>query len=405
LFQLGNTYSTIKKNGEANNAYSRLLEKHPKSIFIPKVLIRQGLLYYNEGKNEEALGKYKQIVRVYPNSPEALEAVANARNIYIDNGNIDAYATWVKGLSFINITNADLDNTTFAAAEKKYLKSKNKEDIATILSSYTKSFPEGIHKLKAHFYLAETLFNQKLYKEAIAPYSIVLNEAQSEFSEESLNKLSQIYLFEEDFIKALPLLDRLEQEANSPTNILYAQSNLMQGYYNTQDYDPAIAYAKKLLLKDKLDPLLENDAQIIIARSAFNTGDLVTAEMFYTEVEKNAIGELKAESLYYNAYFKNKNEAYEGSNQIIQKLIANYSAYKYWGVKSYVLMAKNYYGLKDAYQATYVLENIIKNFKEFEDVIEEAQTELNKIKTNEAKSNNSVTAKKEETPTKEKNKN
>jgi len=56
-------------------------------------------------------------------------------------------------------------------------------------------------------------------------------------------------------------------------------------------------------------------------------------------------------------------------------------------------MAKNYYGLEDVYQATYVLENIIKNFSQFEDIIAEAQKELNDIKVKEDKKNNSVTPK------------
>ncbi|MEN8746403.1 MAG: hypothetical protein ABF284_07435 [Polaribacter sp.] len=113
---------------------------------------------------------------------------------------------------------------------------------------------------------------------------------------------------------------------------------------------------------------------------------------------------MKAESLYYNAFFKNKEKAYERSNKIVQKLIADYSAYKYWGVKSYVIMAKNYDGLNDAYQATYVLENIIENFKEFDDVILEAQTALDKIKEKEAKTNRSV-RQEEEIPTEVKTKN
>ena len=53
-------------------------------------------------------------------------------------------------------------------------------------------------------------------------------------------------------------------------------------------------------------------------------------------------------------------------------------------------MAKNYYGLKDVYQATYILEKIIKNFKQFEDIIKIAEAELYKIKESEAKTNNSV---------------
>ena len=59
-------------------------------------------------------------------------------------------------------------------------------------------------------------------------------------------------------------------------------------------------------------------------------------------------------------------------------------------------MGKNYYGLKDVYQATFVLENIIKNFTQFEDIVEEAKKELRKIKENEAKTNNSVTPIKED---------
>ena len=44
-----------------------------------------------------------------------------------DNDNVGDYVTWIKGLKFINITNSELDNTTFAAAEKKYLNTTNQE--------------------------------------------------------------------------------------------------------------------------------------------------------------------------------------------------------------------------------------------------------------------------------------
>ncbi|MGB1283063.1 MAG: tetratricopeptide repeat protein [Polaribacter sp.] len=401
LYQLGNTYTTLKDHKQAHQAYNRLLEKHPKSVFFPKTLVRQGLLFYNDNQNEKALEKFKQVTRQFPNGPDALEAVANARNIYIDNGNTDDYVAWVKTLKFVNVSNSDLDNTAFAAAERKYFESKNTREIIKSLSNYTKSFPEGIHTLKVNYYLAESLYKDKQFDKAIAPYKIVLNSEQNEFSEESLNKLSQIYLSKEDFTNALPLLHRLEQEAYTPENILYAQSNLMKGYYETEAYNLAIEYAKKVLLKDKLDSAVEYDAKTIIARASFKTDDLPTAEEFYTEVERNATGELKAEALYYSAFFKNQNKEFDASNKIVQKLIADYSAYKYWGVKSYVTMAKNYYGLKDAYQATYILENVISNFKQFEDIIAEAKIELDKIKQNEAKTNTSVTPEKKEISKKE----
>ena len=53
-------------------------------------------------------------------------------------------------------------------------------------------------------------------------------------------------------------------------------------------------------------------------------------------------------------------------------------------------MAKNFYGLKDSYQATYILESLIKNFTQYPDVVEESQKVLNEIKAQEAKTNSSI---------------
>jgi hypothetical protein len=53
-------------------------------------------------------------------------------------------------------------------------------------------------------------------------------------------------------------------------------------------------------------------------------------------------------------------------------------------------MAKNFYALKDAFQATYILESVIKNFAEFDDVVSEAKQELIYIKNEEAKTNASI---------------
>jgi hypothetical protein len=165
----------------------------------------------------------------------------------------------------------------------------------------------------------------------------------------------------------------------------------MKGYYQQNEFKKAVAYAEKVLIKDKLENNVEFDAKIIIARAAFKTEDFAIAEEFYKEVELNATGELKVEALYFNSYFKNQNKEYNASNEIIQKLIAAYSSYKYWGVKSYIIMAKNHYGLKDPYQATYILENVIKNFSNLEDVIIDAKKELKIIQDTEAKTNESVT--------------
>ena len=120
------------------------------------------------------------------------------------------------------------------------------------------------------------------------------------------------------------------------------------------------------------------------------TGNESRAKKAYEEVQKIATGEVAAEALYFNAYFKNKEGSYEASNAAVQKLAKDYSSYKYFSSKGLVIMAKNFYQLDDAFQATYILESVISNFPEFEDVVEDARQELRKIKSEEAKTNASV---------------
>lgn len=390
LFQLANTYVSTKNITKAHETFNTLIQKHTKSAYLSKALLRQGLVYYNNNESEKALLKFKRIVSAYPNSNEAKEAVSNVRNVYVDLGQVEAYAAWVKNISFVNVTDADLDNTTFEAAENKFLENNTAKAINGF-TKYIATFPNGLHALKANFYLAQSLSKINQQEKSLPYYEYVVAQNFSEFSEESLSKLAQIYLEKEDWKNATPLLIRLEQEANYPQNILFAQSNLMKNYYQENEFTNAVAYAEKILQTEKLEENLVFEAKIIIARAAFKTDDLKTAEKFYKEIATKTSGELKAEALYFDAYFKNMDKKYTASNKLIQILIAENASYKYWGVKSYVIMAKNYYGLKDAYQATYILENIIKNFKQFDDVILEAKKELATIKENEAKTNESVT--------------
>src|SRR5690606_14223431 len=374
---------------KAMSTYDRLDNDYKTSVFVPKALLRLGLVHYNASQNDQALRKFKKVAKDYPSSEEAIQAVSTARLIYIDLGRVDEYATWVKTLDYVNVTDAELDNTTYLAAEKQYLDGKTDNAIKQF-NGYLNQFPNGNHALKAHFYLAELYSKKNLPENAQPHYEYVVNKSKGEYTEQSLVKLSETYLNASQWNKALPLLKRLETEADYPQNITYAQSNLMNAYYQLDNYKDAEAYAEKVLASSKLDNKVKSDAQIIIARSAIKTGNETKAKSAYADVENIATGALAAEALYYNGYFKNKEGQYEASNTIIQKLAKDYSSYKYYSAKGLIVMAKNFYALKDAFQATYILESVIKNFAEFEDVVTEAQTELNIIKTEEAKTNSSI---------------
>ncbi|HQE33838.1 MAG TPA: tetratricopeptide repeat protein [Flavobacterium alvei] len=389
-FELANTYVAQNKPDLAIKTYDKLNAEFKNGSFTSKAILRQGLIYYNSDKDEQALTKFKKVAADFPKTPEALEAVSTARLIYVDNGKVDEYASWVRTLDFVAVTDAELDNDTYEAAEKQYLQNNTKQAISGF-SGYVGKFPNGIHSLKANFYLAQSYFSDGQETKSIPNYEYVIAQPRNEFTEQSLARLAQIFLKNDDKSKAIPVLTRLENEADFPQNKIFAQSNLMKSYYENKDYSNSVIYAEKVLANPKMDDNVKSDAQIIIARAAIQTGDEVKARSAYAKLQTIAKGELAAEALYYDAYFKNKDQKFEASNEVVQKLAKNYSSYKYYGAKGLILMAKNFYGLKDSFQATYILESVIKNFTDFPDVVSEAQKELDAIKSEESKTNSSIT--------------
>lgn len=389
LYELGNVYVAQGKSTQGISAYDQLIRDIPNSSFVPRALLKKALIYDNTGNSGEALAIFKRVAKEYPSTPEALQAVSSAKIIYIDQGNVDEYARWVKTLDYVKVGDTELDDAAYLAAEQPYLENK-KSQAKGRFEEYLKQFPNGQHAMQAHFYLGQISFDEGKNDEAIPHFEYVVKRERSEFTEQALARISELYLGKKDYKRALAYLQRLETEADFPQNIIFAQTNSMKASYELKQYSEAVNYAEKVLQNSKIDNAIKSDAQVIIARSAMKTNNEIKAKSAYAEVQKIATGQLAAEALYYDAYFKNKEKEYEASNASVQKIAKDYSAYKLYGAKGLVLMAKNFYALKDAYQATYILESVTKNFPDYPEVVEEAKAELAIIKTAEAKTNSSV---------------
>ncbi|WP_291966028.1 tetratricopeptide repeat protein [Maribacter sp.] len=389
LFELGNTYVAQGQESKGLAAYDRLISEYRGSSLVPQALMRQGLVNYNAAKNEAALAKFKTVVRDFPKTQEAIQAVATAKLVYVDMGRVNEYAEWVRGLDFIEVTDAELDNATFDAAQKQNLEG-NVDAAIKGYKNYIQQFPTGLHAVDANFSLAQLYFGKGDKEAALAYYKYVADRSTSEYAEQALTRVCEVYISKNDYQIALPYLLKLESQANIQQNRTFARSNLMKGYYKQKNYPKTLEYADKVLSTPSIDDRIKSDAHVMIARSAIATNDEVKAKSAYEEVLKIASGATAAEALYYNAYFENLDGSYENSNIAVQKLAKDYAAYKEWGGKGLVLMAKNYYALNDAYQATYILESVITNFTQYPEIVAEARAELAIIKSKEAKSNSSV---------------
>jgi len=389
MYELGNTYVNLDENNRALAMYDKLLNEAPRSRFVPMTLLKKALLLDNSNRTDEALNVFKKVAKDYPSTPEALQAVESAKMIYIDRGQVDNYAAWAKTLDFVEVKDAELDHATFQTAEQPYLES-NAQLAEQRLNEYLKRFPRGIHTLKAHFYLGQLYYADNNRDKALSHYESVAEVTNNEFTEPALARISEIYLYREDYKNAIEYLEKLEAHASYKENKIFAKTNSMKAYYELKDYNKAVAAATEVLAMSEITDRVKSDAMLIEARSAMETGNEQKAKEAYQRVAELATGRVAAEALYYDAYFKNKEGAYQTSNEQVQKLARDYSGYKEFGAKGLVLMAKNFYALEDAYQATYILTSIEENFQEFPEVVAEAKTLLQQIKDKEAKTNASV---------------
>ena len=61
--------------------------------------LKQGIIYYNADKDEAALTKFKNWLLIFPTHQNLLGSSFNSKSIYVNNGKVDEYASWVKTLS------------------------------------------------------------------------------------------------------------------------------------------------------------------------------------------------------------------------------------------------------------------------------------------------------------------
>lgn len=381
-YELGNTLLNANNETEAMLAYEALTKEYRMSSLVPKALLKMGLIYYNRRENEAALKAYKRIAADFPDTPEALQALNGARLAYVELGRGDEYAAWASSLKFAEVSDIDIQNTLFESSDNQWTNGNTQKAIKDF-DSYLQKYPTGLHANRIRNTLGEHYFAQKDYAKALGYFS-QLAEGTHEYTEGALSRMAQVYLERTQWTTVIPLLEKLASIAENKENIRFATANLMRAHSALSQTEKAAEYAKIVVTDDTYSTKAQQDAQLLLARKALAEEDLPTAIKYYTALEKSGVGSLAAESLYVKALAAHRENNYKASNNLIQKLAKDYPGYKEFAVKGLILMAQNFYALDDAFQATFILENVITNFQDFPNETDRAKVLLDEIKQKEA---------------------
>ncbi|SRR5579871_359453 len=353
----------------------------------PRAYLKAGIAYYNLNNNDQALAQYNTLVKQYPNSPEAQDAMENAKTIYIEQGKSSEYVNFAKTMG-VDVTPNQEDQLAYQEAEVQF-NNGNFPDAAQKFEQYLTKFPDGKYSLEANYYKSEIYFNQKNWAKAVTGYEAVADKAPNKFAQKSLSQSAQINFFNlKDYAAAEKYFAKLKDFAVSQEDKLEAMRGLLRCQYQLQQWNDAVDNAKDLLNQKGLGTDDRVMANLAIAKSYQANNQCETALEYFRTAASLSKAAFGAEARYEIASCLYQQNSLKDAEKAAFEVINKSGSYENWVTKAYLLLGDIYFKEKDFFNAKATYQSIIDNAKA-EDLRQLAQQKLNQA-TEEEKKNSKV---------------
>ena len=373
--EIANTYLADEKFSDAIPYLNKLLADKEAANIKPMVYLKLGLSYYNINMNKEALENYKALIQQFPSSPEAEEALANVKNIYIEDGKPAEYLEMMSK-NGKSISPVEADSLTYIAAEIKY----TANDFATAITgfnNYLSLFPAGAHVLEANYFIAECYDKNKEWAKALTGYDYVNSKGLNRYFERATMEAARICYFElKNYERALVYFESLRTGAVNQDNLLEALRGSVRCYYQLKDFAKANDAAKSLATKKGVSTDDRSIALLVLGKSQQlnnNYAEAISSFKACAAINKTAWG---AEARYEIASCQFTMGSYVLAEKSALAVIKETGSYDNWVTKSYILLGDIFMQQKDYFNARATYESVSKNAV-IPELRQEAQKKLN----------------------------
>lgn len=367
-FEIAYTYFIKGDFDIAKNDLSTLIEKYPRSSYVPRALITIGLVELNQDQEESALITFKRVISEYSTTDEAKLALESIKNIYLQKSDATGFLDYANSTSIGNLSIYEQDNITFLAANNRFLNGDYQGTFESV-NAYFDKFPKGAHDKHAKFIRAESLVRLKRPDEAIPDYEYILNDWTSDYTEKALMSISKIYLSQKKYNEAIVHLKKLELTSEYKANYSFAVNNLMEAYASMKMPDETLQYVNFIRESDKSSEEDLFRAALYAGKANLLIGDTIQANIELEKVVDKTQTVTGAEAKYMAANLMYIKKEYKKSLAAAFDLTSKMPSHDYWVAKTYILIADNYVAMKDIFQAKSTLQSIIENYENKDDDI------------------------------------
>ncbi len=375
--EIATTYLSNEQYKEALPYLKNIITATGADALKPRAYLKEGIAYYNLDKNDDALAQYNALLKQYPNSPEAQDALENAKSIYIQQGRSSEYVNFAKSLG-VDISPSQEDQLAYQEAEVQF-NDGNFNDAVQKFEQYLSKFPDGKYSLEANYYKSEIYFNQKNWAKAASGYEIVSDKAPNKFAAKSLLQAARLNFFElKNYQNAEKYFTKLKDFGTTQEDKMEAMRGLLRSQFQLEKWTDATDNAKDLLNQKGLSTDDKVLANMAIAKFYQTNNQCDQALQYFRTAAALSKAAYGAEARYEIAnclYQKNElKDAEKAAFEVVNKA----GSYEVWVSKAYLLLGDIYFKEKDYFNAKATFQSIADNAK-IEDLRQQAKQKLAQV--------------------------
>lgn len=378
-FEIAYTYFVKNDGATAKTALQAMIQKYPRSSYVPRAIATMGLIDYNAGDDMAAVESFKQVVKDYASSDEAKQALKQIEKIYTDKGDAQTFINYAGTTPIGNYTAAEQESIMMSAANNLYLRGDWQGAASAVNAYFDKFANKPIYEKQARFTRAQSLLNLNRYDEAVADYNVILNDWTSAYTEQSLISMAKLYIAQKKYNDAITHLKKLETTSEYKADYTFAINNLMLCYAQMKMPEEVINYVELVRQNEKSAQEDKFKTGLYAGIAYLQLADTTAALKEFTYTADNTKTIAAAEARYNIANVQYLKRQYKVSQKTCFDLVKDLPNYDYWVAKTYILLADNYVALKDAFQAKATLQSIIENYKGNDDILTTAQQKLDQL--------------------------
>ena len=379
-------FQTAQLDLEAGNyqkaiaGFGKLITTKPESNFVPHAYTKRAVANYNLQNYDAAARDYKKVLDNYVTHEAANSALIGLQETLNVMGRSREFDPYLAKYKKANPENQSLANIEYESAKNLYFDEKYQSAIEK-LEAYAQNYPGSAQAYEAKYFIAESYSKLGNEDQAMGYYEQVVNDNRIAQVNRALKKLGEITFENKEYREAIEYFQRLSEVASSKKDSYYAWSGLMECHYLLKDYDDADRYARLILEQANVNANAENRSRLYLGKSAYERQDYETATDYFLQTLNTAKDEHGAEAQYLLAHIQHRKSEYAQSNETLYDLNSKFGAYDFWLGKSFLLIADNYIGLGETFQAKATLNSVIENSPN-EIIVEQAKRKLAVLEAN-----------------------